>query len=89
MIIWLASYPKSGNTWVRSMIASLLYTDSGLFNFEILSKIPQFPDNKYFKEFMSNLVNFDEVKKYWKVAQDKINLDSKIKFLKLTILIVN
>ena len=82
MIIWLASYPKSGNTWVRSMIASLLYTDSGLFNFEILSKIPQFPDNKYFKEFTSDLINFDEVMKYWIVAQDKINLDNKVKFFK-------
>ena len=82
MIIWLASYPKSGNTWVRSMIASLLYTDSGLFNFEILSKIPQFPDNKYFKDFTSDLVNFNEVMRYWKIAQDKINLDNKIKFFK-------
>ena len=34
MIIWLASYPKSGNTWVRSMVASLLYTDDGFFNFK-------------------------------------------------------
>ena len=24
MIIWLASYPKSGNTWIRSFIISLL-----------------------------------------------------------------
>ena len=51
MIIWLASYPKSGNTWVRSIIASLLYTDKGFFNFQILDNIPQFPDNKYFKNF--------------------------------------
>tara|TARA_B100000787_G_scaffold109846_1_gene81769 strand:+ start:43 stop:888 length:846 start_codon:yes stop_codon:yes gene_type:complete len=82
MIVWLASYPKSGNTWVRSMVASLLYSDSGLFNFKILSKIPQFPDNKYFKEFTSDLINFDEVMKYWIVAQDKINLDNKVKFFK-------
>ena len=32
MIIWLASYPKSGNTWVRAMLSSLLYTDDGCFN---------------------------------------------------------
>ena len=25
MIIWLASYPKSGNTWLRSIISSLIY----------------------------------------------------------------
>ena len=39
MIVWLASYPKSGNTWVRSMIASLLYTENGFFNG------PQISDN--------------------------------------------
>ena len=31
MIIWLASYPKSGNTWLRSIICSLLYTKDGRF----------------------------------------------------------
>ena len=24
-IIWLASYPKSGNTWVRAFLTSLLF----------------------------------------------------------------
>ena len=82
MIIWLASYPKSGNTWVRTMIASLLYTEDGFFNFELIKNIPQFPDNKYFKEFTDDLANFDEVMKYWRIAQDKINLDNKVKFFK-------
>ena len=82
MIIWLASYPKSGNTWVRTMIASLLYTEDGFFNFELIKNIPQFPDNKYFKEFTGDLANFDEVMKYWRIAQDKINLDNEIKFFK-------
>jgi hypothetical protein len=82
MIIWLASYPKSGNTWVRSIITSLLYTEDGFFNFELIKNIPQFPDNKYFKEFTSDLTSFDEVMKYWKIAQDKINLDNEIKFFK-------
>ena len=27
MIIWLASYPKSGNTWVRSFISSIYKSD--------------------------------------------------------------
>ena len=39
MIIWLASYPKSGNTWVRSIISSLVYTKEGIFNFDLLRKI--------------------------------------------------
>ena len=27
MIIWLASYPKSGNTWVRSIVNQLINND--------------------------------------------------------------
>ena len=64
------------------MVASLLYTDDGLFNSKILDNIPQFPDNKYFKGFTNNLEDFNEVKKYWTTAQNKINLDNKIKFFK-------
>ena len=29
MIIWIASYPKSGNTWVRSLLASYLFSKDG------------------------------------------------------------
>ena len=82
MIIWLASYPKSGNTWLRSIISSLLYTDSGEFKIELLKKIPQFPVEKNFQEFTNNFTNIHEIKKYWILAQNKINLDRKIKFLK-------
>ena len=39
MIIWLASYPKSGNTWVRAFISSLLYSENGMNDFTQLSKI--------------------------------------------------
>ena len=28
MIIWLASYPKSGNTWVRLFLDNLLYMNN-------------------------------------------------------------
>ena len=82
MIIWLASYPKSGNTWVRSIVAALMYTEDGVFNFNLLKKIKQFPDKVYFKNFTNDFGNFHEVKKHWIVAQDLMNLDNKIKFLK-------
>ena len=42
-IIWLASYPKSGNTLVRSILASLIYSENGNFNFDLLRKIDQYP----------------------------------------------
>ena len=82
MIVWLASYPKSGNTWLRSIISALVYSKDGLFNFELLKKIPQFPTQKYFREFTDDYTNIHEIKKYWIAAQDKINLDNEIKFLK-------
>ena len=82
MIIWLASYPKSGNTWMRSIISALLYSDDGDFNFNLLRKIDQFPEKKYFKYFIKNYGDFNEIKKNWIVAQDKINLDGKIKLFK-------
>ena len=49
MIIWIASYPKSGNTWVRSIIASLLYTNDGIFDLRLLNKIDQFPEKNLSK----------------------------------------
>ena len=45
MIVWLASYPKSGNTLLRSFISSYFFTKDGTFNFEILKKIPLFPSD--------------------------------------------
>ena len=63
MIIWLASYPKSGNTWLRSIISSLLYSKDGNFDFELLKKIRQFPEKQFFKDIMTDFNNFNEIKK--------------------------
>ena len=51
MIIWLTSYPKSGNTWVRALLSAYLYSKDGLFNFNLLDNIPQFPNDYYLKIF--------------------------------------
>ena len=82
MIIWLTSYPKSGNTWVRSIVAALMYSDDGVFNFDLFKRIRQFPNIKYFKTFTKDFGNFHEIKKHWVNAQDLMNLDNEIKFLK-------
>ena len=82
MIIWLASYPKSGNTWVRSFIASILFSPDGEASFDILEKIDQFPSRKYFKNLVNNLQDIKEIKKNWITSQEIINLDNKIKFFK-------
>ena len=82
MIIWLASYPKSGNTWVRSFLTSLLYTDDGKNDFSNLDKIKQFPGRYQFENFVNDFQDIEEIYKNWLNAQDYINLDKKIKFLK-------
>ena len=82
MIIWLASYPKSGNTWLRSIITSLLYTTDGIFDFKLIKKIKQFPTRNQFQEFTKNFNDINEISKFWLLAQDKINLTEEIKFFK-------
>ena len=82
MIIWLASYPKSGNTWVRSIVSSLLYSNDGIFNFELIKKVSQFPEKKYFKDLINDFGDFNEIKENWIPAQESMNLDNEIKLLK-------
>ena len=60
MIIWIASYPKSGNTWMRSLLSAYLYTDDGNFNFDLLYKIAQFPNKKFLEYFLKD---FSDIKK--------------------------
>ena len=82
MIIWIASYPKSGNTWVRAVLTSMLYSDDGNFNFKNLGKINQYPLKKHFKYFTKKFEKQDEIMKYWIASQERLNLDKKVKFLK-------
>ena len=82
MIIWLASYPKSGNTLVRSILASLIYSKDGNFNFNLLKKIDQYPQKKHFEGLTDKFGNLLELSKFWVISQNKLNEDKKLKFLK-------
>ena len=82
MIFWLASYPKSGNTWLRALISSYYYTHDGIFNPLKLKNIPQFPEKLFFKSFSYNKKDVLSTAKLWLKAQEVINLDKKIKFFK-------
>ena len=73
MIIWIASYPKSGNTWVRSLLSTYFYSKDGSFNFELLKNIKQFPSKKYFEFFLNDFQDIQKVSEYWIAAQDRIN----------------
>tara|TARA_Y100000768_G_C23920685_1_gene654776 strand:+ start:161 stop:1000 length:840 start_codon:yes stop_codon:yes gene_type:complete len=84
MIIWLASYPKSGNTWLRTIISQILYFDqiSKENPLEKISEIKNYPKLLYFKELTKNPENVEEIVKNWSLSQDVINLQKKIKVFK-------
>jgi len=83
MIIWLASYPKSGNTFVRSMLSSYFYSKDGSYDFNLIKNIKQFPHGGLFQKLGIDIKNQDEVIKNYIRVQDIINKDSNsIKFFK-------
>ena len=82
MILWIASYPKSGNTWLRSLLVSYYHSQSGFFNQKLLSNIGQFPEKKYFIDFDYDPKIITDTSKLWIKAQEKINENLKINFLK-------
>ena len=82
MIIWLTSYPKSGNTWVRSFLVSLLYNKENKTNLEGLNNIPQYPLRSHFNNLLDNIDDINEVSSKWIISQKRINSDKKNKFFK-------
>ena len=84
MIIWLASYPKSGNTFLRSLLTSYLLTEDGKFDEKKLKEINQFPNLSLFKNIGIDTSDDLEIVKNYIKAQEKINsLDgNKIRFVK-------
>ena len=79
MIIWLASYPKSGNTYVRAFLSAYYFSESGEFDFSQIARIDQFPHEKFFKEKVNSI---SEASKQWVPIQKEINKDKKIRFFK-------
>ena len=84
MIIWLASYPKSGNTFLRSLLTSYLLTEDGKFDEKKLKEINQFPNLSLFKNLGIDTSDDLQIVKNYIKAQEKINsLDAKkIRFIK-------
>ena len=79
MIIWIASYPKSGNTWVRAFVSAYYFTEEGIFDPKKLSLIPDYP-NQLFLD--NKKVEYGEIYKYWESSQKKLASNKKVKFLK-------
>ena len=82
MIIWIASYPKSGNTWLRALLSSYYYSEKGLFEKKLLNYTGQFPEKSHFKYFNYDQTIVTETSKYWIKAQRIINEKKQIRFFK-------
>ena len=89
MILWLASYPKSGNTWVRLIISQLLYQSENKEEniLKFIDKIPSYPKLKHYLNISifhnkSEIKNKNDVVKNWIPTQEILNIDTSIKIFK-------
>ena len=65
MIFWIASYPKSGNTWLRALLSSYFYSRDGIFNQNLLENIAQFPEKRFFSDFNYDTKIVTDTSKFW------------------------
>lgn len=82
MIIWLASYPKSGNTFLRALLSSYFFSKDGICNFEILKNIKQFPYGPLFKKIGIDIKDDSKVIKNYIKAQEVFNKNNSVQFVK-------
>ena len=94
MIIWLASYPKSGNTWLRTIIGQFFENDfNGDKVFEKSKKIRVYPSkidySKIDEIFNSEIYPHEKKKEIldktmlnWSSTQTEINLNDNIHYFK-------
>ena len=80
-IIWISSYPKSGNNWTRYFLSNYFFNKQKInSDFNILNKIDKFPPYK----FLPQLISEDEIKesaynisKYWTKIQLEITKEKE------------
>tara|TARA_B100001175_G_scaffold118354_1_gene100550 strand:- start:184 stop:1029 length:846 start_codon:yes stop_codon:yes gene_type:complete len=82
MIIWLASYPKSGNTWLRALISNYFFSKDGNFDFSLLNQIDSFPSERFFINYPDKFEKPEDTSQYWIKEQEKINKSKKTFFFK-------
>ena len=91
MIIWLASYPKSGNTWLRAILHQIVVNktekeETWLSNLHKL--VDTYPKIQHFQDLNSSLVegtdfkNKSEIIRNWDKSQKRINSNKKLRILK-------
>ena len=82
MIIWLASYPNSGNDFLRSLLSSYIFSKDGSYNEDVIQNIDEFPNNSLFEKLGIDTNNVDEMNKNYINSQKILNKKDSIMFLK-------
>ena len=82
MIIWLASYPNSGNDFLRSLLSSYIFSKDGSYNEDVIQNIDEFPNNSLFEKLGVDTNNVDEMNKNYINSQKILNKKDSIMFLK-------
>ena len=84
MIIWLASYPKSGNTWIRIFISNIINSKNNDYKdpFRFLGDIVAYPNTIQYSGLIKDNYNTDEIVANWINSQNIINLKKGIKIFK-------
>jgi Sulfotransferase domain len=58
-IVWLASYPKSGNTWTRAFLHNLVHVTSGQKRTQKINELDQFSVGSAGRPFFEEVVGFE------------------------------
>ena len=90
MIIWLASYPKSGNTWMRGIISNIIFPiatkKQGSDVFEEIYRINSYPQIAHYAEIISDnddkQTKIEKTYQNWDLTQTKINLKHRLRIFK-------
>jgi Sulfotransferase domain len=63
-IVWLASYPKSGNTWTRAFLHNLVHVTSGEAQAQQINELNQFSMTSAAKRFFDEILGFTATDKH-------------------------
>ena len=79
-IIWISSYPKSGNTFLRAMLSAFFYSEDGIFKQDYLKNIAEFPRDFFQLKPSNNFLS--EIQEYEAVQKKISSTNKEIIFLK-------
>lgn len=93
-IIWVASYPKSGNTLMRYLLGNYFFNKSNKFDYNIINNIRKFHlsddlinSNSVIEELRNNPLN---ISRFWIKSQKNIDIENgNVAFLKTHNSLVN